>query len=119
VNDGHHLSPESEEFGFNFRKAYKELTKKDHVWVKVTFDYLSDNLGEPILVAAAMIRSNGAYGYQTFELKNDTSRWQKMEFYYLTPEIRSINDQLNIDFWKRNPCNLRMDNLKIDLYETK
>lgn len=117
--DGVYFSPSTDEFGFPQRIPFNTLSSKDHVWVEVSFDYKSNNSGEPNLVAFAMERKNGAYGYKTYELENDSVNWKSKTIYYLTPEIRNHKDVLKMDLWKRSPNNFLMDNFKLVVHEQK
>jgi hypothetical protein len=119
LKGGSFYSPSEEEFGYSHKVPFSELTKKDHVWIELTFDYKSSIAEQPILVAFCMDRKNGAYGYTTFELEQDSLNWKSKTIHFLTPEIRSKSDILKIDFWKRSPANLWIDNLKIVVYEKK
>lgn len=111
------LSDASKEFAMPIRIPYRKITKKDHVWLAISFEYKTDNKDLPILIALCMERKNGAYGYKTFELQNDVKQMQKANFYFLTPEIRSENDVFKIDLWKRSPGSITIDNLKIRAFE--
>ena len=111
------LSNASKEFAMPIRIPYRKITKKDHVWLAISFEYKTDNKDLPILIALCMERKNGAYGYKTFELQNDVKQMQKANFYFLTPEIRSENDVFKIDLWKRSPGSITIDNLKIRAFE--
>ena len=95
------------------------MTSKDHVWVKISFDYKNNNTGEPILIALMINRMEGAYGYKTYELENNNSVFKHFELYYLTPEIRNSKDEFKIDFWKRTPCEQEIDNYQISIFEKK
>ena len=119
LKGGSFYSPSEEEFGYSHKVPFSELTKKDHAWIELRFDYKCTSTEQPILVAFCMDRKNGAYGYTTFELEQDSTNWKSKTIHFLTPEIRSKNDILKIDFWKRSPSNLWMDNLKIMVYEKK
>lgn len=118
--EGVFLSPEKDEFGYSQKIPFYELTDKDHVWIKVSFKYKNDmNAGEPVLVAFMMERKEGAYSYKTFELENKVFEWKTATFFYLTPEIRNTKDLFKLDFWKRTPCNLIIDDFKLTVYEMK
>jgi hypothetical protein len=110
-------SDAKEEFTMPIRIPYGKITKKDHVWLAISFDYKTDNTDLPILLAACMERKNGAYGYKTFELENEVKLMKEANFYFLTPEIRSENDIFKIDIWKRSMGKITIDNLKIRAFE--
>ena len=44
---------------------------------------------------------------------------KKREFFFLTPEIRSIKDELKFDFWKKSPSSLWIDDFQLDIFEQK
>lgn len=119
LKDSVFFSPATEEFGYLQRISYSELTNKDHAWIEVSFDYKSTNSGEANLVAFAMERKHGAYGYKTYALENDSIEWKNITIQYLTPEIRNKKDVLKMDFWKRSPNDLEIDNFKLVVYEKK
>jgi hypothetical protein len=66
-----------------------------------------------------MERKEGAYGYRKFELEKNGSTWKSMTIYFLTPEIRNARDCLKIEFWKRTPSKLILDNVKLTIFEKK
>jgi hypothetical protein len=113
------FSPAGEEFALPQRIPYFEITKKDHLWLAISFDYKTDNVGEPILIALCMERKEGAYGYKTFELENDVKELTSKTIYFLTPEIRNNKDIFKMDIWKRSIGNLTIDNFKIRAFERK
>jgi hypothetical protein len=114
---GYLSSSDKEEFAFTHRIPYQELTTKDHVWVRVSFKYKT--MQNNALVFAMMFdRVEGAYGYKAWDLPI-TSTWKEVEFFYLTPEVRSIKDELKFDFWKKTPCQLFLDEFQLDIYEQK
>jgi hypothetical protein len=113
------FSPAGEEFTLPQRIPYFEITERDHSWIAISFDYKTDNAGEPILIALCMERKQGAYGYKTFELENDVKEMKSKTIYFLTPEIRIKKDIFKMDIWKRSPGNLTIDNLKIRAFERK
>jgi hypothetical protein len=116
---GELLSGPNEVFTIPVRYAYNDLTKKDHLWVEVSLNYSTDNTGEPILVAMCLERENGAYGYKTFELQNNTKAVTNKVIYYLTPEVRDVRDTFKLDVWKRSPCNLKIQDFKVRIFEPK
>jgi hypothetical protein len=119
VKDSFYVSNFSEEFAFTQRIPYEQISKKDHFWVRLNFDYQSYSDGEPVLATISMERKEGAYGYRKFELEKNGSNWKSMTIYFLTPEIRNEKDCLKIEFWKRTPSKLILDNVKLTIFEKK
>jgi hypothetical protein len=114
---GYLCSKEKEEFAFTHRIPYHRLTSKDHVWVRVSFKYKTDKK-DALVFAMMMDRAEGAYGYRAWDLPFSTT-WKKREFFFLTPEIRSIKDELKFDFWKKSPSSLWIDDFQLDIFEQK
>ena len=115
--DSVYFSNVNEEFAFTQRIPFKQISKKDHFWVRLNFDYQSYSDGEHGLATVAMERKEGAYGYRKFELEKNGSNWKSMTIYFLTPEIRSDKDFFKIEFWKRTPSKLKLDNVKLTIFE--
>lgn len=103
--------------------SYKELTKKDHLWVVISFKVRYPegfNDTWPCLVVA-MDRKGDNYGYFAPEIKPDSlnSNWASFKFEYLTPEIRNTNDLLKCYIWKRGQKGFDVDNFRIEVFERK
>jgi len=50
------LSNAKQEFAMPIRIPYRKITKKDHVWLAISFEYKTDNNDLPILIALCMER---------------------------------------------------------------
>jgi hypothetical protein len=106
-----------DEFGDVFTFAFNEITKKDHVWVEVSFDVVEDkSILSPCFVLQ-MNRKEGAYGYFAPEIKDSISN--HYTYTYLTPEMRSTNDEMKCYFWNRDKKLLKIKNLKVTIWERK
>ncbi len=62
-----------------------------------------------------------SYGYYAPELKADSlnNNWQRIEFDYMSPEIRTKNDSFKCYIWKRGSKGFDIDNFKIEIFEPK
>ena len=103
---------------------YKELTTSDHAWVKgsarlfIPTDY-SDQL--PLFIATFHYKGE-PYKYRSFELEQVNLKyndWNDIEFYYLTPEVRSKEDNLKVYLWHRGQQKVLLDDLVIQVFEPK
>jgi hypothetical protein len=119
---------QEQEFCNFFSGRYKKLTKKDHIWVKISVDvrFPACFEGEKPCMVTTMQRRNGAYGYYAPAILPDTStidtaatHWQHVEFYYLTPEIRDVRDELKCYIWKRSATPFDLDNIRIEAFEKR
>jgi len=113
---------EGQEFYEIFVSPYRELTQKDHVWVRAIIDIrFPENFEGPLpCFVMTMERKEGSYRYFAPEIKTDSiNQWQKIEFEYLTPEIRNTRDRFKCYIWNRGKAVFDMDNVKIELYKKK
>ncbi|MDB9932615.1 MAG: hypothetical protein P8N07_01465 [Flavobacteriales bacterium] len=113
------LSPEIE-YSKTIEIPYRELTSKDHLWVRVSVDckLQREDSKKPVVVIS-MERKNGAYGYTGKEIKEASVTWSNFQFDYLTPPIREGKDKLKVFVWNMEKSNFDMDNLKIEIFEKK
>ena len=109
---------EGEEFADIITIPYYELTPKDHVWIEISFDLADDYVADiaPCFVIH-MNQKEGAYGYYAPEIKGASKN--QYSFTYLTPEIRSTNDELKSYFWNRDKKLLKIKDLKVNIWERK
>ncbi|MDP1746789.1 MAG: hypothetical protein Q8L90_14535 [Bacteroidota bacterium] len=110
-----------EEFCITNQYMFRELTEKDHVWIKVSMDirFPPDFQGPLPCMAMTMEHKGGAYGYFAPEITIDSTKkgWYRYELEYLTPEIRNTKDVWKCYIWKRGKGTFDIDNFKIEIYE--
>jgi hypothetical protein len=112
------------EFSPTIRTTYCGITEKDHAWIKASvMIYITDscNTESPLLTVTA-IHKEGNYKYYTKSLKREEivkETWKKIEMYYLTPEVRSVFDEIRIYVWNKNKQKVYIDDLKADVYTLK
>ncbi len=101
---------------------FKDLTNKDHVWIKSSGEVWLPEGYEgtgPLLVHTFHYKGE-AYKYRATKLENLlTGRWQLLEYWYLSPEVRSAEDNLKVYFWQPEPSRIYVRNLKIEVFELK
>lgn len=108
------------EYSFTQKTKYKDLTAQDHCWVEVTFDYqVQDTTDTEIYLSMMMDRSNGSYSMYYYPIIRDTNDWSKFSISYLTPEVRSVNDELKYFFWNPSLSNYQVKNLLVKVYQKK
>lgn len=114
---------EGDEYLPIFESAYNEMTKKDHLWIKVSFDIrFSQNFEYPLpCMVNSMERKIWSYGYSAQEIMLDetANHWRRVEFFYLTPELRSDEDRFKCFIWKRSKSTFDVDNIKLTIYKRK
>lgn len=114
---------ENQEFLPIFEKPYRDVTTKDHIWIKASINVR--NLGTtdidlPCFVFT-MDRKEGAYNYYApgIKMNSKDSNWVNYSFLYLSPEIRSTKDLLKLYIWKRGKNRFDLKDVKVEFFEKK
>jgi len=106
-----------------FQRPYKNLTSKDHLWIKAGMDvrFPKDFKGPAPILVLTMERKEGSYGYKAFDIQPDTSthQWKKFRVDYLTPQIRNTSDRFHCYLWMRGKNSVDIDNVKVEMFERK
>ncbi len=122
-NNYFHRMNKGDEYFTILETPYREITQKDHVWLKVSMDirFPENFQGQAPCLVNSMERKIWSYGYSATELKPDSvpNHWHRVEVTYLTPEIRSDKDIFKCYLWKRGKSTFDIDNLKIEVYKRK
>ena len=114
----------SKPFSPAYKKSFKFLTDKEYAWIKITA-YIFPNVefkSSPASLVITFLHKECNYKYFTidFEKQNlKVKEWNKITAYYMTPEVRNLNDELSVYFWLRGNKTFYVDDLAIDLYEPK
>jgi hypothetical protein len=104
--------------------SFNRLSLGDHFWVKSKLRFRMDSTfdGQLPIIVVTMTRPDGkGYGYSTFELEptNSHGDWSEMEFTYLTPAIRDVEDDFKIYFWNRALKPFDVDDVQVNIYTRK
>ncbi|HRG58102.1 MAG TPA: hypothetical protein PK323_04045 [Bacteroidia bacterium] len=116
---------ETNEFVDGLKLKFNEVTQQDHFWIKVAIDFFipENYLTEgPRIVALFNHGENGTYKYRNkYLMNNDLKKnaWNHMEYYYLSPEVRSLNDELFVYLWHPTKEKVYVDNFNITIYTPK
>jgi hypothetical protein len=105
-------------------KEYREVSRKDHFWVRVSALVYSpiEIADNPVSLVVQFDHNGYAYKYRALDLdKTDIpkNKWTKITFDYLTPEVRVDTDKLRIYFWNRGKNTLYVDDVEVKVYEKK
>lgn len=107
---------QDQEYYYEHKTRFKELTSKDHCWVQFSFDYqLPDSLGD-VFIASMMERENGSYAPYFYQM-SPSEKWNSFDTLWLTPEIRDVNDELKYFIWNRSRSSLKLRNFKVHIHE--
>ncbi len=105
--------------------AFADLTKKDHAWLRASaLLWVGDSLpAEPTPVMVMTFHHNGQpYQYRTrgWAIPPGTrNAWVQLSMDYLTPEVRSPQDNLKVYVWNEHGGSWRVDNLVVQVWERK
>lgn len=112
-----------QEFFPLYEKRYREISEKDHFWVKAKLKvrYDTTQVGARPLVINTMDRKNGSYGYFATECTGpaDSLGWITIETLYLTPEIRTTRDKFKLYLWNRHGQKVDVDDVSVEVLEKK
>jgi hypothetical protein len=105
---------------------YKDLTKFDHAWLRVNmYLYIDvDFENSSVILATTFLHNGKGYHYKSIEfdklIKNNKIKlgsYNKIKLVYLTPEVRSKNDELMIHIWNKGKKTFYIDDISIELFE--
>ena len=108
-------------------KQYSTITRKDHAWIRTTFWYYPVYSAEEAKLSLVVTfdHNDAYYKYEAADIginatqKAIPGQWNKFVFDYLTPEVRSKNDKVNIYLWLRGKGPVYIDDLKVEAFEKK
>jgi hypothetical protein len=112
---------ETNEFVDGITQQYFKITDKDHFWIKVGVDiFIPENFTaeSPRIVTHFNHGENATYKYRNkYLLKDDLkiNQWNHIEYYYLTPEVRSVKDNFSVYLWHPSKEKVYIDNFNISV----
>lgn len=112
----------SHEFTPFFQNEYREITQKDHVWIRASLDFKIVKKGpQPSFLTMTVERKQGNYGYSAPELKTDSlqKEWTHFQTDFLTPEIRNSKDNFKCYLWNQGKNELEIKNVRLEVFEKK
>lgn len=102
------------------RIKYRDITDKDHAFIKITANiYKTGSKSDtPSLLTASFDYRNKGYKWEKSTLGElPFNEWSTIEMIYLTPEPRTLEDQLIVQIWHRNKNSIYLDDIKIEAFE--
>ncbi len=105
-----------------FKTPYSEITDKDHAFIKVTAKVYKTGQenNNPTLLTSSFDYKNAVYKWEKKSLIDlPIHQWSEIEMIYLTPETRTEQDKLTVQFWHRSNSAIFIDDLVIKAYEPK
>lgn len=103
---------------------YHAITKKDHAWITISAKvFIPEKYEEALPVMVATFHYKGeVYKYFGYELKKENiqyNAWNTIQFDYLTPEVRSSDDNLKVYLWHRGKTKIQLDDFEVKAFEKK
>jgi len=104
--------------------TYEQLTEKDHAWIKVTALVYptEDYIQNPFSLVMHFNHKDYPYKYKAYDSENmnlQINQWNKVTYFYLTPEVRKPYDNLKVYFWNRGTSKVYIDDWKAEVLEKK
>lgn len=112
---------EKNEYVDGLSMKFNEVTTQDHFWIKAAVDifipqdYESES---PLFVAHFNHGENGMYKYRNKSIPKDAlklNQWNHLEFMYLSPEVRSVQDDFKLYLWHPHKKQVFIDNLTVSV----
>lgn len=109
-------------FSPSFKAKYKDLTTEYYAWIRASvWVYPIHNLNEtPVSFVVTFSHDGWTYKYKTIDLNKENlklNEWNKISMDYLTPEVRSKNDELSIYIWNRGKKEIFFDNMEVLIFD--
>ena len=102
---------------------YKDLTENYYAWIRANVNvYIPEIYSEamPVLVITFQHKGkNYKYRTKTFEKDITKGQWNGLSLDYLTPEVRSKEDNLMVYIWHRGKSDIFIDDFEVDVFEEK
>lgn len=103
---------------------YSKITDQHHAWIEVNFKIQPTyNLkAEPFSLITLFDHKGKNYKYRgknSEGLPLKVGEWNSMKIVYLTPEVRSKDDQFVFYIWNRGKQLVRIDDVEIKVFENK
>jgi len=114
------------QFAPGYKIKYNELTDQNYAWIRVSlWVYPAYPLSENnAILVVSFQHKGGNYKYRGLNLLSPhivnnlkPNEWNKVSIDYLTPEVRSENDNLVVYIWNRGKKNIYFDDLTIEVFE--
>jgi len=107
-------------FSPHFQITYEDLNLDEYSILKVTANVypIHSPMDNPLVFTATFMHKGYAYSYFGKQLDDQMlqlNTWNKVEFYYLTPEVRKESDPFRTTFWLKGELPVFIDDFKVQL----
>lgn len=117
------LGPDRQ-FSHAIKRPFREITASDHAWLELrTKVWLPEgaNADDCLLVATAE-HKGGVYGYRTTGVSPESfvpGAWNEIRMDYLTPEVRTTKDVINVYLWHRGSTIVYYGDITATIWQRK
>ena len=103
-------------------EAYQVATKSSYLWVKATCKfYMNQNPDDCDAVLCTNMTHKGySFKYRDVKIAGKgfkANQWNKISFYYMTPDLRTTKDSIHVFFWNRCNQQIWIDSLGFEALE--
>ena len=103
---------------------YHQITSNDHAWIHAKAEYfIPENFeGDTPMLVASFHYQNQAYKYRAESFLVDSTlrgKWNSLDLWYLTPEVRTLEDNLKVYIWNRTASPVYFRNFVVEAWEVK
>jgi len=117
-----HLTPE-DPYSPGPDVPYETITQKDHAWIRTSARLWVGESGQDPPTMIMTFHHNGEvykYASSTWTIPAGTrNTWVNTTMDYITPEVRSIKDNLKVYIWNEHGGDHLVDDLRVQVYERK
>lgn len=114
-------------FSLPITEEYQNLTSDYYAWIRASVEFYADSgnyANNELLLVVTFIYDGWNHKYRTVstrELKNSIKpgEWNTLSLDYLTPEVRSKDENLRVYAWYRGNSEVLIDNLVVEIFERK
>lgn len=102
---------------------FEGLTTKDHAWLRISAKlFVTDSTKAPPVIVCTFHHEGETYKYKTMSWDLTTAprySWATLSFDYITPEVRSPEDNLKVYIWNQHGGMHRVDDLRVEVFEPR
>lgn len=112
----------SRHYSTALNQSFAQLTSLDHCWIKASVSiFIPEGYeGEAPFLVLAFHHKGKPYKMRSYPPeKVIPGTWHYIEAFYLTPEVRSVEDNLKVFVWQRNSMDAWVDDLKVERFELR
>ncbi len=105
-----------------YRTQADSIMNRSYAWIRVHIEAmpLGPVMNPELLFVIEFVHEGKGYNYRTYPVLDKNSvryEWHTAHIDYLTPDVRSGSDKVNIYLWNRGKEVYAVDDLRVELFE--